>query len=214
MEGGHVLSDLGNGRGLNLTMDFIIQNVNGKDLSKASHEEAVEAFKNATEPIIVQVLRRTESTAQVTKDKMVCNAGTQTELQSGDLLWKVLQTYQVEKSDSLEGLCEITPQEPLTTIDADLYDDLDAMDNLGMPIIDEDDLDRAFDFEYEDITLKRVNKDDKLGLTLCYGGEDGEGGIFISEVEHGILLQRMIGSERVTKSCRLTGKMWKTESKP
>ncbi|XP_071817201.1 E3 ubiquitin-protein ligase PDZRN3-like isoform X3 [Apostichopus japonicus] len=183
MEGGHVLSELGNGRGLNLTMDFIIQNVNGKDLSKASHEEAVEAFKNATEPIIVQVLRRTEDTSQVSKDKMVCNAGTQTELQSGDLLWKVLQTYQVEKSDSLEGLCEITPQEPLTTIDTDLYDDLDAMDNLGMPIIDEDDLDRAFDFEYEDVTLKRINKDDKLGLTLCYGGEDGDGGIFISEIE-------------------------------
>lgn len=46
-------------------------------------------------------------------------------------------------------LCEITPQEPLTAIDTDLYDELDAMDNLGMPIIDEDDLDRAFDFEYE-----------------------------------------------------------------
>lgn len=81
----------------------MIFQVNGKDLSKASHEEAVEAFKNATEPIIVQVLRRTEDTSQVSKDKMVCNAGTQTELQSGDLLWKVLQTYQVEKSDSLEG---------------------------------------------------------------------------------------------------------------
>lgn len=50
---------------------------------------------------------------------------------------------------TVDSLCEITPQEPLTTIDTDLYDDLDAMDNLGMPIIDEDDLDRAFDFEYE-----------------------------------------------------------------
>lgn len=33
--------------------------VNGKDLSKATHEEAVEAFRNAKEPIVVQVLRRT-----------------------------------------------------------------------------------------------------------------------------------------------------------
>lgn len=32
--------------------------VNGKDLSKATHEEAVEAFRNAKEPIVVQVLRR------------------------------------------------------------------------------------------------------------------------------------------------------------
>lgn len=33
--------------------------VNGKALSKATHGEAVEAFRNAKEPIVVQVLRRT-----------------------------------------------------------------------------------------------------------------------------------------------------------
>lgn len=32
--------------------------VNGKDLSKATHEEAVQAFRNAKDPIVVQVLRR------------------------------------------------------------------------------------------------------------------------------------------------------------
>lgn len=32
--------------------------VNGKDLSKATHEQAVEAFRNAKDPIMVQVLRR------------------------------------------------------------------------------------------------------------------------------------------------------------
>lgn len=32
--------------------------VNGKDLSKASHDEAVEAFRSAKDPIVVQVLRR------------------------------------------------------------------------------------------------------------------------------------------------------------
>lgn len=32
--------------------------VNGKDLSRASHEEAVEAFRTAKDPIVVQVLRR------------------------------------------------------------------------------------------------------------------------------------------------------------
>lgn len=33
--------------------------VNGKDLSSATHEQAVEAFRTAKEPIMVQVLRRT-----------------------------------------------------------------------------------------------------------------------------------------------------------
>lgn len=32
--------------------------MNGKDLSKASHDEAVEAFRSAKDPIVVQVLRR------------------------------------------------------------------------------------------------------------------------------------------------------------
>ena len=32
--------------------------MNGRDLSKASHEEAVETFRTAKEPIVVEVLRR------------------------------------------------------------------------------------------------------------------------------------------------------------
>lgn len=35
--------------------------VNGKELSKSSHEEAVEAFRAAKEPVVVQVIRRTPS---------------------------------------------------------------------------------------------------------------------------------------------------------
>ncbi|KAJ7403774.1 PDZ domain-containing RING finger protein 4 [Willisornis vidua] len=56
--------------------------VNGKDLSKATHEEAVEAFRNAKEPIVVQVLRR----APVSKghsspqDVRLIDASTQTDI--------------------------------------------------------------------------------------------------------------------------------------
>ena len=32
--------------------------MNGQDLSKSSHEDAVEAFRTAQEPIVVEVLRR------------------------------------------------------------------------------------------------------------------------------------------------------------
>uniref|UniRef100_A0A674F799 Uncharacterized protein n=1 Tax=Salmo trutta TaxID=8032 RepID=A0A674F799_SALTR len=48
-----------------LTENFIIVitplstlQVNGKDLSKASHDEAVEAIRSVKDPIVVQVLRR------------------------------------------------------------------------------------------------------------------------------------------------------------
>ena len=46
-------------------------------------------------------------------------------------------------------LCEISPQEQMTVIDDDLMHDLDAMDNLDIPIIDEDGMDKAYEMEYE-----------------------------------------------------------------
>ncbi len=76
---------------------FCSPQVNGIDLSKATHEEAVEAFKNAAEPIAVEVLRRApRTTTKVNagdKDRTICtcNVGTQTDLQSEDFLWKMLQ---------------------------------------------------------------------------------------------------------------------------
>lgn len=35
--------------------------VNGKELSKSSHEESAEAFRAVKEPVVVQVIRRTPS---------------------------------------------------------------------------------------------------------------------------------------------------------
>lgn len=57
--------------------------VNGKDLSKATHEEAVEAFRNAKEPIVVQVLRRTPLSKPAygtAPEVRLMNASTQTDI--------------------------------------------------------------------------------------------------------------------------------------
>lgn len=57
--------------------------VNGKDLSKATHEEAVEAFRTAKEPIVVQVLRRTplsRPTYGMAPEVQLMNASTQTDI--------------------------------------------------------------------------------------------------------------------------------------
>lgn len=56
---------------INLCVSFILQ-VNGQDLSQSSHEEAVEAFRTAKEPIVVEVLRRVtkNSTSGTTNHRM------------------------------------------------------------------------------------------------------------------------------------------------
>uniref|UniRef100_A0A7N8YAD3 RING-type E3 ubiquitin transferase n=1 Tax=Mastacembelus armatus TaxID=205130 RepID=A0A7N8YAD3_9TELE len=59
-----------------------ITEVNGKDLSKATHDQAVEAFRTAKEPIMVQVLRRTPHAKPVspTIDTQVTDISTQTDI--------------------------------------------------------------------------------------------------------------------------------------
>lgn len=56
--------------------------VNGKDLSKATHDQAVEAFRTAKEPIMVQVLRRAPHPKLVIPpaDTQVSDISTQTDI--------------------------------------------------------------------------------------------------------------------------------------
>lgn len=56
--------------------------VNGKDLSKVSHEQAVEAFRTASEPIVVQVLRRAPRPKAMAPplDAQVADSSTQTDI--------------------------------------------------------------------------------------------------------------------------------------
>lgn len=56
--------------------------VNGKDLSKATHDQAVEAFRTAKEPLMVQVLRRTPHPKLLspTSDAQLSDTSTQTDI--------------------------------------------------------------------------------------------------------------------------------------
>lgn len=60
----------------------LLSQVNGKDLSKATHEQAVEAFRTAKEPIMVQVLRQAPHPKLVSPaaDIQVSDMGTQTDI--------------------------------------------------------------------------------------------------------------------------------------
>lgn len=53
--------------------------MNGQDLSKSSHDEAVEAFRAAKEPIVVEVLRRVTNTKMKNRSPTMVSVATQTE---------------------------------------------------------------------------------------------------------------------------------------
>nr|XP_035971288.1 PDZ domain-containing RING finger protein 4 isoform X1 [Halichoerus grypus] len=160
--------------------DKIIE-VNGKDLSKATHEEAVEAFRNAKEPIVVQVLRRTPlskpayGTAPAVQ---LMHASTQTDITFEHIM-------------ALAKLRPPTPPVPdicpfllsdschsLHPMEHEFFEDNEYLSSLPA------DADRAEDFEYEEVELCRVSSQEKLGLTVCYRTDDEEDtGIYVSEVD-------------------------------
>ncbi|KAM4650962.1 E3 ubiquitin-protein ligase PDZRN3 isoform 2-T2 [Discoglossus pictus] len=154
--------------------DRIIE-VNGKDLSRATHDQAVEAFKTAKEPIVVQVLRRTPRTKiySPAPDMPLVDTGTQTEI-----------TF-----EHIMALTKIrTPSPSVTALDPYLlpeehssaheyFDPNDFMGGLHQ------DMERD-ELELEEIDLYRLNSQDKLGLTVCYRTDDEDDtGIYVSEID-------------------------------
>uniref|UniRef100_A0A8C6HHF9 PDZ domain containing RING finger 4 n=1 Tax=Mus spicilegus TaxID=10103 RepID=A0A8C6HHF9_MUSSI len=160
---------------------YEVSQVNGRDLSKATHEEAVEAFRTAKEPIVVQVLRRTplsRPTYGMAPEVQLTNASTQTDITFEHIM-------------ALAKLRPLTPPVPdtcpfllsdschsLHPMEHGFYEDHEYVSSLPA------DADRADDFEYEEVELCRVSSQEKLGLTVCYRTDDEEDtGIYVSEVD-------------------------------
>ncbi|NWU31682.1 PZRN3 ligase, partial [Dyaphorophyia castanea] len=149
--------------------------VNGKDLSKATHEQAVEAFKTAKEPIVVQVLRRAPRAKAFAPahDPQLVDVGTQTDI-----------TFEHIMALSKMG----SPTPPVPVLDPymlpedhpsvhEYYDPNDYMGGIHQEM-DRDEL------ELEEVDLHRVNSQDKLGLTVCYRTDDEDDmGIYVSEID-------------------------------
>ncbi|KAM9410341.1 E3 ubiquitin-protein ligase PDZRN3-B isoform 2-T2 [Pholidichthys leucotaenia] len=154
--------------------DRIIE-VNGKDLSKATHDQAVEAFRTAKEPIMVQVLRRAPYPKLISPsaDTQVSDTSTQTDITIQHIM-------------ALTNMA--SPSPPMTELDEYLLPEehspghayFDPNDFLeGM----QQDMERE-ELEYEEVDLYRANIQDKLGLTICYRTDDeDEAGIYISEID-------------------------------
>ncbi|XP_019735051.1 E3 ubiquitin-protein ligase PDZRN3-B isoform X2 [Hippocampus comes] len=154
--------------------DRIIE-VNGKDLSKATHDQAVEAFRTAKDPIMVQVLRRAPPPKLVspTADTQLSDTSTQTDITLQHMM----------------PLATLPPPAPPVTVLQDYllpeghppgheyFDPNDFLDGINQDIEREE-------LEYEEVDLYRANIQDKLGLTICYRTDDeDEAGIYISEID-------------------------------
>uniref|UniRef100_A0A4W3J2J7 PDZ domain containing ring finger 4 n=1 Tax=Callorhinchus milii TaxID=7868 RepID=A0A4W3J2J7_CALMI len=159
--------------------DRIIE-VNGKDLSKATHEEAVEAFRNAKDPIVVQVLRRTpvaknHANAQ---DRQLLDVATQTEITFEHIM--ALSKLR-SSSPPVPDICPYLLSDSCHSLHPMAHDYYEANDYLpNLP----PDGDRADELEYEEVELCRVSSQEKLGLTVCYRTDDeDDSGIYVSEVD-------------------------------
>ncbi|KAL9838588.1 E3 ubiquitin-protein ligase PDZRN3 isoform 1-T1 [Geothlypis trichas] len=150
--------------------DRIIE-VNGKDLSKATHEQAVEAFKTAKEPIVVQVLRRAPR-AKAHEPQLV-DVGTQTDITFEHIM---ALSKMGSPSPPVPGLDPYLLPEDHPSVH-EYYDPNDYMGGIHQEM-DRDEL------ELEEVDLHRVNSQDKLGLTVCYRTDDEDDmGIYVSEID-------------------------------
>ncbi|KAM9185866.1 E3 ubiquitin-protein ligase PDZRN3 [Dugong dugon] len=149
--------------------DRIIE-VNGKDLSRATHDQAVEAFKTAKEPIVVQVLRRTPRTKMFTppSELQLVDTGTQTDITFEHIM--ALSKLSSPTPPVLDPY--LLPEEHPSA--HEYYDPNDYIHQ---------EMDRE-ELELEEVDLYRVNSQDKLGLTVCYRTDDEDDiGIYISEID-------------------------------
>ncbi|KAK0063899.1 E3 ubiquitin-protein ligase PDZRN3 [Biomphalaria pfeifferi] len=179
-----------------------VHQVNGQDLSQSSHYEAVEAFRTAKEPIIVEVLRRTGKgggggnssefggssgggdRGMKSRCPTMVSIGTQTEEDfycynrpptPPPGFYPIPLTSGLYQPSSRRPVA-FSPSAEMGLTDIEMAHNLDIDD----PYFD----DRQYEIVYEEVLLRRTSSDEKLGLTLCYGSlEDELTEIFISEVD-------------------------------
>ncbi|XP_068163296.1 PDZ domain-containing RING finger protein 4 [Antennarius striatus] len=162
---------------------YEIAQVNARDFAKADHEEAVvEAIKR--DPIVVQVLRRTPSAAVARS-----HSGTLEDVCVADVCTQTDITF--EHIMALAKLRPATPPVPdicpfllsdschsIHTMEHEFYECPEYLSSTPAEV------ERAEEFEYEEVELCRQNSQEKLGLTLCYRTDDEEDtGIYVSQVE-------------------------------
>uniref|UniRef100_A0A8C1JCY7 PDZ domain containing ring finger 4 n=1 Tax=Cyprinus carpio TaxID=7962 RepID=A0A8C1JCY7_CYPCA len=157
---------------------YEIAQVNGREFSKSGHEETVEAMRK--DPIVVQVLRRGPSSRNQNNLQEVCvvDVCTQTDITFEHImaLAKMRPT-----TPPVPDICPFLLSDSCHSIQTMEHEYFDCPEYVAST---QAEVDRAVEFECEEVELCRMNSQEKLGLTLCYRTDDEEDiGIFVGQVE-------------------------------
>ncbi|CAM2109938.1 unnamed protein product [Caretta caretta] len=154
--------------------------VNGKELSRLSQEQTLEALRCSKEPLVIQVLRHSprargggEGAALPGDPATLVDSGTQTDITFEHLLALGRRRAPSPPTMTLEtfGIPELPP------FGHDYYDPVEIME--GAP----PETERAEELEYEEVELYKSSHRDKLGLMVCYRTDDEDDvGIYVGEV--------------------------------
>ncbi|XP_066566145.1 PDZ domain-containing protein 4-like [Amia ocellicauda] len=169
----------------------MFQQVNGKDMSRLSQEQTLDALRSSRDPLVIQVLRKSPRTkgggagvpgggpgaggppgGPGVLDFM--DSSTQTDI----TFQHILPLGKLHPSSPpLPPLLEPYILSELPPIEHDYYDPNDYLDSSHHEV------DRQDDLEYEEVELYKSSQQDKLGLTVCYRTDDEEDlGIYVGEV--------------------------------
>ncbi|KAM9041385.1 PDZ domain-containing protein 4 [Megaptera novaeangliae] len=167
----------------------VMLQVNGKELSKLSQEQTLEALRASKEPLVIQVLRRSPRLRGdgSSHDLQLVDSGTQTDITFEHIMalgklrpptppMVILEPY-VPSELGADGW----PDAPLLLgsppISHEYYDPAEFTE--GGP----QEADRMDELEYEEVELYKTSHRDKLGLMVCYRTDDEEDlGIYVGEV--------------------------------
>ncbi|KAM8895888.1 PDZ domain-containing protein 4 isoform 1-T1 [Lycaon pictus] len=175
----------------------VMLQVNGKELSKLSQEQTLEALRSSKEPLVIQVLRRSPRLRGDSSchDLQLVDSGTQTDITFEHLMalgklrpptppMAILEPYVLSElpgagaralEEQMAGLTPLLLGSP--PISHEYYDPAEFME--GGP----QEADRMDELEYEEVELYKTSHRDKLGLMVCYRTDDEEDlGIYVGEV--------------------------------
>ncbi|XP_006877251.1 PREDICTED: PDZ domain-containing protein 4 [Chrysochloris asiatica] len=153
----------------------VMLQVNGKELTKLSQEQTLEALRSSKEPLVIQVLRRSPRLRGDTSchDLQLVDSGTQTDI----TFEHIMALGKLRPPTPPMVILEPYVLSELPPISHEYYDPAEFMEG------SQQEADRMDELEYEEVELCKTSHRDKLGLTVCYRTDDEEDlGIYVGEV--------------------------------
>ncbi|XP_015841614.1 PDZ domain-containing protein 4 isoform X1 [Peromyscus maniculatus bairdii] len=153
----------------------VMLQVNGKELSKLSQEQTLEALRASKEPLVIQVLRRSPRLRGDSSchDLQLVDSGTQTDI----TFEHIMALGKLRPPTPPMGILEPYVLSELPPISHEYYDPAEFME--GGP----QEAERMDELEYEEVELCKNSHQDKLGLMVCYRTDDEEDlGIYVGEI--------------------------------